>query len=75
LVQTDVEFCLQVARVLLPDLEKAAVFVRRSLAHTVDQQLRFRVLPALAAIERKDAGAAARWLDRAINYEQSRRSL
>jgi hypothetical protein len=75
LVQTDLEFCLQLARVLLPDLEKAAVFVSRSLALAVDQRLRFRLLPALAAIERKDTGAAARWLDRAINYEQSRRNL
>jgi hypothetical protein len=70
---TDVEFCLNTARALLPDLDKATVFVNRALANTVDPRLRFLLLPALAAIGRKDTEAAARWLDRAISYEQSRR--
>ena len=69
----DVEFCLSVARVLLPDHERAAIFVRRALAETVDRRLRFLLLPALAAIARNDAEAAARWLDRATVHEQSRR--
>ena len=71
---SDVEFCLGLARALLPNLEKAAVFVNRALADTVDQRLRFLLLPVLAAIARKDAESATRWLDRAINYEQSRRT-
>ena len=70
---SDIGFCLSIARALLPNLEKAAVFVSRALADTVDQRLRFLLQPALAAITRKDADAAARWLDRAINYRQSRR--
>jgi hypothetical protein len=70
---SDIGFCISTARALLPDLEKAAVFVNRALADTVDRRLRTFLLPALAAIERKDAEAAARWLDRANNYEQSRR--
>jgi hypothetical protein len=69
---TDVEFCLNTARTLLPYLDKAAVFVNRVLADTVDQRLRFLLLPALAAIERNDAEAATRWLDRAIDHERSR---
>jgi hypothetical protein len=36
--------------------------------------LRFLLLPVLAAIARKDAESATRWLDRAINHEQSRRT-
>jgi hypothetical protein len=44
----------------LPYLDKAAVFVNRVLADTVDQRLRFLLLPALAAIERNDAEAATR---------------
>ena len=71
---SDVEFCLSIARVLLPNLEKAAVFVNYALAETVDQRLRFLLQPVLDAIERKDAEATARWLDRAISYEQSRRA-
>jgi hypothetical protein len=70
---SDVEFCLSVSRALLPDLERAAVFVNRALADTVDRRLQFLLQPVLAAIARKDAEAAARWLDQAINYEQSRR--
>ena len=69
---SDVEFCLNTARALLPDLGKVAVFVNRALAYTVDLRLRFLLLPALAAISRNDAEAAARWLDRAITHEQSR---
>jgi hypothetical protein len=70
----DVEFCLSIARTLLPDLGKAAVFVNRALTDTVDQRLRFLLQPVLAAITRNDADAAVRWLDRAINYEKSRRT-
>ena len=35
--------------------------------------LQFLLLPVLSAIARKDTEAAARWLDRAISYERSRR--
>ena len=70
---TDLEFCLSVARALLPNLEKAAVFLNRALGETVDQRLRSLLLPALSAIEQNDLEAAARWLDRAMNYERSRR--
>ena len=69
---TDVEFCLSVARALLPDLEKAVVFINRALAETVDRRLRSLLLPALSAIEQNDPEAAARWIDRAMNYERSR---
>jgi len=61
------------ARALLPNLEKAAVFVNRAMADTVDRRLQFLLLPVLSAIARKDTEAAARWLDRAISYERSRR--
>ena len=54
---TDVEFCLSVARALLPDLEKAAVFINRALAESVDQRLRSLLLPALNAIEQNDLAA------------------
>jgi hypothetical protein len=69
---TDIEFCLSVARALLPDLEKAVVFINRALAETVDRRLRSLLLPALSAIEQNDPEAAARWIDRAMNYERSR---
>jgi hypothetical protein len=72
---TEVEFCLGVARALLPDLVKAAVFLNRTLAETVDQRLRSLLLPALSAIEQNNPEAAARWLDKAVYYEQSRRPL
>jgi len=61
----DIEFRLNTARALLPNLEKAAVFINRALADTVDRRLRFLLAPALAAIARKDTEAAARWLERA----------
>jgi hypothetical protein len=70
---TDLEFCLNVAGALLPDLEKAAVFISRALAETVDPRLRSLLIPALSAIEQNDPEAAARWLDRAMNYGRSRR--
>jgi hypothetical protein len=70
---SDVEFCLGTARALMPNLEKAAVFINRAFAQTVDQRLRFLLQPAIEAIERRDLEAAAKWLDRAILYEQSRR--
>jgi hypothetical protein len=72
-IVSDVQFCVSMARALLPNLEKAAVFVKRAIADTVDQRLRFHLLPVLSAIARNDAEAAARWLDRAISYERSRR--
>jgi hypothetical protein len=50
-----VEFYLNTARALFPNLEKAAAFVHRALGDTVDQKLRFLLLPALAAISRKNA--------------------
>jgi hypothetical protein len=70
-MSSHVEFCLNAAHALLPDLEKAAVFVNRALTDTVDQRLRFLLLPAVAAISRNDAKAAAKWLDQAINYAES----
>jgi hypothetical protein len=57
----------------MPNLEKAAVFINRVLAETMDPRLRFLLHPVIGAIERRDLEAAARWLDRAVLYEQSRR--
>jgi len=72
---TDVEFALQTARALLPTFpEKALLFLNRALAATVDPRLRSLVSPALTAIERSDADAAIRWIDRALNYDQTRRA-
>ena len=72
---TDTEFTLRTARALLPTRsEGAVVFINRALAGTVDPRLRNLVSPVLSMIERKDFEAAARWLDRAIEYERSRRA-
>jgi hypothetical protein len=57
----------------MPNLEKAAVFINRVFAETTDQQLRFLLQPAIEAIERSDLEAAAKWLDQAVLYAQSRR--
>ena len=70
---SDIEFCLGIARALMPNLEKAPVFINRVLAETMDPRLRFLLQPAIEAIERGDLEAAAKWLDRAVLYEQSRR--
>jgi len=71
---SDVEFCLGIARALMPNLEKATVFINRAFVETVDQRVRFLLQPAIEAIERGDLEAAAKWLDQTILYEQSRRS-
>ena len=70
---SEVEFYLGIARALMPNLEKVAVFINRVFAKTVDQRLRFLLQPVIEAIERRDVESAAQWLDRAILYEQSRR--
>jgi hypothetical protein len=63
---SEVEFYLGIARALMPNLEKAAVFINRVFAKTVNQRLRFLLQPAIEAIERRDVESAAQWLDRAI---------
>lgn len=70
---SDVEFFLGIARALMPNLKKTAVFINRVFAEATDQRLRFLLQPAIEAIEMRDPEAAAKWLDRAILYEQSRR--
>jgi hypothetical protein len=43
------------------------------LSVTADPRLRILMAPALSALERKDAAAARKWLDRACKYEEARR--
>jgi hypothetical protein len=75
MIVNDVEFCLRMARALLPTRPlKAATFVNRALAETVDPRLRFLVLPAVSMIENYDIEAADRWLDRALKYHEARRA-
>ena len=75
MIVNDVEFCLRMARALLPTRPlKAATFVNRALAETVDARLRFLVLPTLSMIEHYDIEAADRWLDRALKYREARRA-
>ena len=59
---TDIEFCLSVAKALLPDLEKAVVFINRALAETVDRRLRSLLLPALR--DRTERPRSCRPMDR-----------
>jgi hypothetical protein len=75
MVVTDIEFCLRTARVLLStNREKAMAFVRRVVDETQDPRMRNRVAPILAIIEQGDTTAAERWLDRALSYDQARRT-
>ena len=71
---SEVEFLLRSARALLPvQPEPAYHFLSRALSVTVDARLRFLMAPALSALARKDAAAARKWLDRACEYEETRR--
>jgi hypothetical protein len=75
MIVNDVEFCLRMARALLPTRPlKAAIFVNRALAETVDPRLRFLVSPALSMIKDYDIEAADRWLDRALKHHEARRA-
>jgi hypothetical protein len=75
LIVNDAEFCLRMARALLPTRPlKAATFVNRALADTVDPRLRFLLLPTLSMIQDYDIEAADRWLDRALKYREARRA-
>jgi hypothetical protein len=53
--------------------DKATDFIYDALALTVDLRLRHLIGPALAALERNDATAARKWLDRACEYERAGR--
>jgi hypothetical protein len=70
---SEVEFYLGIARALMPNLEKAAVFINRVFAKTVNQRLRFLLQPAIEAIERRDVESAAPMAGPRYSYEQSRR--
>ena len=71
---TELEFALRTARALASTLpDKAIDFVVNALGRTVDPRLRHLIEPALAALGRKDATAARKWLDRACEYERARR--
>jgi hypothetical protein len=73
---TELEFMLRTARALVSTFpEKAIDFVLNSLGQTIDPRLRHLIGPALSALERKDATAARKWLDRACEYERTRREL
>jgi uncharacterized protein HemY len=73
---TELEFMLRTARALVSTFpEKATNIVLNSLAQTVDPRLRHLIGPALSALERKDATAARKWLDRACEYERTRREV
>lgn len=72
---TEIEFQLRTARAIsAASPAKAIGFVLCALSLTVDARLRFLIAPALSALERNDAEAAKKWLDRACEYEQARRS-
>jgi hypothetical protein len=73
---TELEFMLRTARALVSTFpEKATDFVLNSLGQTVDPRLRNLIGPALSALERKDATAARKWLDRACEYERTGREV
>lgn len=72
---TEIEFQLRTARALSPASPARAIgFALCALSLTVDARLRFLIAPALSALERDDAEAANKWLDRACEYENARRS-
>jgi hypothetical protein len=70
---TELQYLLRTARALLPAFpEKAEGFVVRAASLTVDPRLRFLITPGLAAIDRGDAAAARKWLERACAYQEQR---
>ena len=70
---TDIEFLLGIAKSLLPGRPaQASEFVARALSLTHDPRLRLLILPAISALERDDAEAACRWLDRAAEHHRAR---
>ena len=71
---TEVEFLSRTARALLPGEPQHAVgFTYRALGLTVDPRLRSLTTPAVS-LQRDDAAAARRCLDRAVDYDQTRRT-
>jgi len=75
MIVTDTEFWLRLAKALLPTQpQRAATFVSRVVGETVDPRLRNLVSATSSMIERGDFEAAHRWLDRALEYERSRRA-
>jgi hypothetical protein len=70
---TEIEFLLSIAKTLLPGRPAQALeFVARALGVTHDPRLRLLILPAISALERRDAEAARKWLDRAAEHHQAR---
>jgi uncharacterized protein HemY len=70
---TEIEFLLSIAKTMLPGRPAQALdFVARALSLTDDPRLRFLILPAISALERRDAEAARKWLDRATEQHQAR---
>src|SRR5215469_2149483 len=70
-IVTEIEFCLRTGRALLPTKpDKAAIFLNRVLAGTLDPRLKSLVAPVLSMIDRNDLEAAGRWLDRALKYDE-----
>lgn len=75
-VVTEVEFLLNIAKTLLLGRPaQAAEFALRALSLTHDPRLRFLLLPAISALERRDVEAASKWLDRATKHHQASRSM
>ena len=71
---TEIEFLLRTARALLPAFRTQAMgLISRALDLTSDPRLRFLLTPALSALQRNEAKVARNWLDRACDYEQTRR--
>ena len=70
---TEIDFVLGLARTLLLFRRaQAAEFTARVFAMTTDPHLRVLLKPALSAFERRDFGAAGKWLDRAARYHEIR---
>lgn len=72
---TEIEFLLRIAKILLPGRPaQAAMFASRVLSLTDNPHLRFLILPAISALERRDAEAGGKWLDRAAEQHQAMRT-
>ena len=75
MVVTDAQFCLRTARALSPIRpELAASFVNRVVNATVDPRRRNLAAPIPSIIRRNDFKSAFCWIDRALEYERSRRA-
>jgi uncharacterized protein HemY len=71
---TEIEFLIGIAKTLLPwRPAQAAKFVSKALSLNHDPRLRFLLLPAQTALQRRDVEAARKWLDRVTKYLQTRR--